>query len=53
VVNVDAMDYARDFEALLRENLACPDEIIVADLGAGLSVHSGPGFVGVVFVTAE
>jgi DegV family protein with EDD domain len=53
VVHCDAPDYARDFEALLRENLACPDAIIVAELSAGLSVHSGPGFVGVVFISGE
>jgi DegV family protein with EDD domain len=53
VVHVDALDYAAEFEELLRENLDCPDEITVADLTAGLSVHSGPGFVGVVFVTEK
>jgi DegV family protein with EDD domain len=53
VVHVNAPDYAEEFEKMLRQNLDCPEEIIVANLTAGLSVHSGPGFVGVVFVAGK
>ncbi|MEN8241275.1 MAG: DegV family protein [Chloroflexota bacterium] len=53
IVHVDAHEYAEEFEALLRASMECPEEIIVTGLTAGLSVHSGPGFVGVAFVSGE
>jgi DegV family protein with EDD domain len=52
IVHVAAYDQAREFEALLREQVSCPDEILVADLTAGLAVHSGAGMVGVGLVLA-
>ncbi|MCB9422206.1 MAG: DegV family protein [Ardenticatenaceae bacterium] len=53
VVHVDCPDDAREFEQQLRAGLTCPSEIMMTELTAGLSVHSGAGFVGVVFVLAK
>ena len=40
-------------EGLLRDSMECPEEIMYAELTAGLSVHSGPGFIGLSFVLEE
>ena len=53
IVHTNALDYAHEFETLLRERLACPEEIIITGLTAGMSVHTGPGFVGVAFVSGK
>lgn len=53
VIHVNCPDDAAAFEQQLRASLECPSEIILAELSAGLSVHSGAGFVGVVFVLAR
>jgi DegV family protein with EDD domain len=53
IVHTDSLDEAKEFETLLRENIACPDEINILPLTAGLSVHTGPGFVGVSFITEK
>jgi DegV family protein with EDD domain len=53
IVHTDSLGEAREFEALIRENVACPDEINILPLTAGLSVHTGPGFVGVSFITEK
>lgn len=53
VVHVDCPDDALEFEKLLRGSIDCPAETIMAELTPGLSVHSGAGFVGVVFVLAK
>lgn len=52
VVHVAAEAEARAFADLLRESVACPEEIVYAPFTAGLSVHTGPGFVGVIAVAA-
>lgn len=53
IVHVAAREMAEEFAALLKESVACPDDILIADLTAGLAVHSGAGMVGVGFVLAE
>jgi len=54
IIHVNALEKAREFEALLRKQLACPTEVIMAEFTPGLSIHSGTGIVGVVVVaTAE
>jgi DegV family protein with EDD domain len=53
IVHTDARDEAREFESLLRAAMPCPDEILILPLTAGLSVHTGPGFVGVALVKGK
>jgi len=53
IVHVDALKAAQQFEGLLRDSMECPEEIMYAELTAGLSVHSGPGFIGLSFVLEE
>jgi len=53
IVNVAVPEDAKEFEALVRASMPCPDEIMHTDLSAGLSVHSGAGLVGVGFVVGK
>ena len=53
IVHSNAMDYALAFKTLVRESLACPEEIMITDLTAGLSVHSGAGIVGLGIVVGK
>lgn len=49
ILHVNALSEAQQFEALLRANLPCPEDILYVELTPGLSIHSGPGLVGVSF----
>jgi DegV family protein with EDD domain len=53
ILHADAREAALRFEPMLRAAMACPAEIMLAPLTPGLSVVSGPGLVGVVFVTSK
>jgi len=46
VAHVAAPEAAKEFEAQLRANLTCPEQILIVELTPGLSVHSGAGLVG-------
>ncbi len=52
IIHAAAEEQARQFEEQLRGQLPCPAEIIIAELTAGLLVHTGAGLVGVVAVAA-
>jgi len=41
---------AHRFEKEIRSRMECPHEILLVEVTPGLSVHSGSGMVGTVFV---
>jgi DegV family protein with EDD domain len=53
IVHSNVPQEARVFETQLRASLPCPGEIMITELTAGLSVHSGAGIVGVAFVVGK
>lgn len=53
IIHVAAPEKAQEFEAFLREKLPCPSEILITELTAGLSVHSGAGMVAVTVVVSS
>ena len=53
ILHVKALEAAQQFEKLVQTALPCPAEIMYAEMNPGLSIHSGAGLVGVVFVTAK
>jgi DegV family protein with EDD domain len=50
ILHVNAPGMARQFEDEIRSRMECPSEILFAEVTPGLSVHSGAGMVGTVFV---
>jgi len=50
VLHVNAPQMAREFENEIRSRMQCPKEILFVEVTPGLSVHSGAGMVGTVFV---
>ena len=50
VLHVDAPEEAMEFEEQLRAALPCPKDIVRAQFTPGLSVHTGRGLIGAVFV---
>jgi DegV family protein with EDD domain len=53
ILNVNAADNALSFKGQLCSAIGCPDDSVIVDLTPGLSVHSGSGMVGVVFVVEQ
>jgi DegV family protein with EDD domain len=50
ILHVNSIDMARQFETEIRSRMACPAEIPLVEVTPGLSVHSGAGMVGTVFI---
>ena len=53
ILHVNVAEAASEFETLIRSEINCPSEITIAELGPGLSIHSGVGLVGVVTVFSK
>ncbi len=53
ILHVTCLDDAKEFEALLRQHLKLPEEVLFCSMTAGLSVHTGAGLVGAVIITEE
>lgn len=53
ILHVACPEDAELFKQQLTKTLPCPEEIHITELTPGLSVHTGPGFVGLVFVRGE
>jgi DegV family protein with EDD domain len=50
ILHVNAPKMAQEFTAELRNRMDCPEQIPLVEITPGLSVHSGSGMVGTVFV---
>jgi DegV family protein with EDD domain len=50
ILHVNAPDMAREFASEIQTRMHCPSDILFVGVTPGLSVHSGAGMVGTVFV---
>ncbi len=50
ILHVNAPAMAHEFMEEIRSRMDCPTEILLVEVTPGLSVHSGAGMVGIVFV---
>jgi DegV family protein with EDD domain len=50
ILHVNSPQLARQFSDEMRSRMSCPPEIPLVEMTPGLSVHSGAGMVGAVFV---
>jgi DegV family protein with EDD domain len=53
ILHVNAPEAASQFELQIRAAMTCPPEIRHVEMTPGLSIHTGPGLVGVVLVTKK
>ncbi len=53
IIHVATERNARRFESRIRLSLPCPEQVLLAELTPGLSVHSGAGLVGVVVLAGK
>ena len=53
IIHVLNLEDAKILESQLRSKLKMPEDVLIADFGPGLSVHTGRGFVGIVILTKE
>lgn len=50
ILHVNAIDMAHEFASEIQSRMHCPSEFMFVEVTPGLSVHSGAGMVGTVFV---
>jgi len=50
ILHVNAPDMAHEFASEIQTRMHCPSDILFVEVTPGLSVHSGAGMVGTVFV---
>jgi DegV family protein with EDD domain len=53
MIHVTAPEDVRQLEAMLRAELDCPEKMLLNELNPGLSVHTGTGLVGAIFVVGK
>ncbi|MCD4671997.1 MAG: DegV family protein [Anaerolineaceae bacterium] len=53
LVHVNNPEGAQTLKDMLCESLPCPDDVLTVGFTAGLSVHTGPGMVALVFLTEK